>query len=190
MEEESPACFSLIGVEFLPCDHFEWALTSFLSMALVGAVVAVFALIPILKVARERNEIGAVLGALFVMALFGGLVGFQGGNSRVGVVGDVIPAVVTLVAGVAAYLFGVSERKPGPMLFPLLGAFIATLFMGYSMGSANRSAAADKELADEQCFNALTDPKILASEAAFARAQQVFGGVCEQWWEVDGDPNT
>ncbi len=174
----------------LPCDHFVWALTSFLSVAIVGAAVALTALLSIISIVYERREIGSVLGALFVMALFGGLVGFQGGNSRIGVVGDVIPAVVTLVAGVAAYLFGVSERKPGPLLFPLLGAFVATLFMGYSMGSANRAGAQSEALADEQCFKALTDPEILKSEAAFARAQQVFGGTCERWWEVDGNPDT
>ncbi|WP_187430965.1 hypothetical protein ROLI_033560 [Roseobacter fucihabitans] len=190
MEDPTNACFRFFGVDFLPCDHFQWALTSFLSVALVGAVVALIAFLSIISTAYQRREIVSVLGALFVMALFGGLVGFHGGNSRVGVVGDVIPAVVTLVAGVAAYLFGVSERKPGPLMFPLLGAFVATLFMGYSMGSANRNGEQRAALADEQCFKALTNVDILKSEAAFARAQQIFGTTCEVWWELDGDPDT
>lgn len=75
-------------------------------------------------------------------------------------------------------------------MFPLLGAFVATLFMGYSMGSANRDGAQMEALADEQCFKALTDAEILKSEAAFARAQKVFGETCERWWELDGDPGT
>lgn len=189
MATESSSCFSFLGVQFLPCDHFQWALTSFFSMTLVGAAVAVLAFLPVAKLAHRKRETGSVLGALFVMALFGGLVGYHGGNSRIGVVGDVIPAVITLVAGVAAYLFGVSERKPGPHLFPLLGAFIATLFLGYSMGSANRDGTQREALADEQCFKALTDVDILKSDVAFARAQEVFQ-TCERWWEVDGDPNT
>lgn len=190
MQSQEIHCFRMVFVDSLPCDHFEWALTSFLSIALVGAALSTLAFLPVMPVARKKGEIGSVLGALFVMALFGGLVGFHGGNSRIGVVGDVIPAVVTLVAGVAAYLFGVSERQPGPLMFPLLGAFVATMFMGYSMGSANRDGATHEALADEQCFKALTDPEILKSDAAFARAQEVFGETCERWWELDGNPET
>jgi hypothetical protein len=116
---------------------FWWGIESFLSIGLVALVVAMLCLMAVIRRAYLYDEIPAVLGAIFVVALFGGLVGFHGGNSRVGVVGDLIPAVVTLVAGFAAYLFGLPDKRPGPYMFPLLGGFIVTLFISWSMYMRN-----------------------------------------------------
>lgn len=174
---------TIFGNILLNADAFQWGASSLLSVMVVAAVVAAISIVPIWRIAKENEGIAAVLGALFVMALFGGMVGFHGGNSRVGVVGDVIPAVVTLVAGVAAYLFGVSERKAGPLLFPMLGCFVATLFFSYSMGSANRAGGEEAALFDEQCFEVFSNADVLGSAEGFLHAQKIFAS-CQEFWNV------
>ena len=48
---------------------------------------------------------------VFTIALLGGVAGYAGGLSRVGVVGDIIPAALSLVGGVSIYIFGISKEK-------------------------------------------------------------------------------
>ncbi len=167
------------GDFLLKWETFDWGLRSFASIALVALGVALLCFIPVLRISVERRQVLAVIGALFVMGIFGGLVGFQGGNSRIGVVGDLMPAVVALVAGIAAYLFGVSERPPGPLLFPLLASFVSTLFIAYGMGSVNRGANDEYATWEGQCLSVFGNPDVLGSERAYRNAKEHFGDYCD-----------
>jgi len=167
------------GDVLLDWPMFGWGLRSFGSVALVAIVIAALSFLTVGKQSFAQQQALAVFGALFVMGIFGGLVGFHGGNSRVGVVGDLMPAVVTLVAGIAAYLFGVAEKAPGPLLFPLLGSFVCTLFISYSIGSANRAGNEEYALWESQCLSVFGNADILASPTALAAAKEEFSEYCD-----------
>lgn len=177
---------TFFGDILLDWPMFGWGLRSFFSTALVALVVASLCLLPVKKTAQANGELWAVFGALFVMGIFGGLVGFHGGNSRVGVVGDLLPAVVTLVAGLAAYLFGVPDKKAGPLLFPLLASFVCTLFISYSIGSANRAGNEEYANWESQCLSVFGHADVLSSDIAVANAKEIFGAYCEgAFFEVE-----
>lgn len=174
---------------FVEPAYFSWGLRSFLSAALVAFCLAAIGSFTLLLAPAQRKRIlvaGSpiwiaslgILGVFFVMGLFGGVVGFHGGNSREGVVGDLMPAVVTLVAGFAAYLFGVSEKPASPLMFPLLGVFVASLFVTYSMGSANRGANQDQRYFDEQCLRIFGEPDLLNDSAGLLAAARAHVHTC------------
>jgi hypothetical protein len=169
--EQTPRIF---GDLFFELATFQWGLQTFISIGLIAFFAAIISLLTVVRTTRQLGETSSVLGALFVVGLFGGLVGFHGGNSRVGVVGDLIPAVVTLVAGMAAYLFGLPKHKPGPYLFPLLGAFIATLFISWSIGSANNAGNEQWARHEAQCLQVFSQHEVLASEIALQNAREEF----------------
>jgi hypothetical protein len=60
-----------------------------------------------------------------------------------GVVGDVIPAALALVGGVAAYLFGV-DRSKGLVASFCAAAFALSLGIGYAAGAGNRCVTDNK----------------------------------------------
>lgn len=162
---------------------FMWGIETFLSVFLISSIVATFFMLPILTLTVRKQELGSVFGALLVIALFGALVGFHGGNSRVGVVGDLIPAVVTLVAGFAMYLFGLPDKNPGPYMFPLLGSFIVTLFICWSVGAANNAGNEQHAAWEKQCLSVFGNPDILASATAYQNAKSEFGDYCDGAFE-------
>ncbi len=169
--------------------HFHWGFRSFLSIFLVSLLCSAVVLactafegwgVPVGEGKREKRlrSVLALFGSLVVMGLFGGLVGFHGGNSRVGVVGDLMPAVVALIAGLAAYLFGVADKRPGPNLFPMLAVFVSVLFITYGMGSGNRSGNQSKASQVAFCREAFAQPEILADAEALVRAAEIHIKTC------------
>ncbi|MDA4846078.1 hypothetical protein [Hoeflea poritis] len=181
MDSEDPDT-RFFDVYVVPWEHFEWGLKSGASVAFVAVAAAFVCMLPIYKIARENNEAGQVLGALFVVAIFGGLVGYHGGNSRVGVVGDLIPAVLTLVAGFAAYLFGVPDKKPGPYMIPLLGSFIVTVFITWGMGASNSGANDDIKAYVERCFAIYTSA--LEADDGISALDTKLGDYCDYAFDI------
>lgn len=170
--------FKIFGDLLFHWTTFHWGIETFLSMALVASVVALVCFLTVVSTARKNGKFYSAFGALLVVALFGALVGFHGGNSRVGAVGDLIPAVVTLVAGFAAYMFGLPGKEPGPYLFPMLGSFIVTLFMSWSIGAANNAGNEQHAKLQNQCIKVFGNPEILGSEIALKNAKAEFGEFC------------
>jgi len=148
-------------VDFADRMFFDWpiweiGLRGFISNAFVAAIVSLSVAWFVVRNSKmEVSRFGSVFAHLLVIGLFGALVGYSGGNSREGVVGDLIPAVITLLAGAVTYLIGVSDeqtRKLNPMTLPMVATFITVLFFCYVMGAGNRvgfeakqNSADDKE---------------------------------------------
>ncbi len=167
----------------VPWDHFHWGLKTASSAALIAFIASVLCLIPIYKYAKSQEEVGRAFGALLVLAVFGGLVGYHGGNSRIGVVGDVLPAVLALVAGFAAYLFGVSEKKPGPYTFSLLGSFIITVFVTWGIGASNNGANNELNAYIDRCFSIYT--KAIETPGGVEALDAKLGDYCDYAFDID-----
>lgn len=181
--------FELFGDVFLVWTSFEWGLRSFVSVALVSIAFSLAIYVAARRSIGTEQTARSAIGMLFVIGIFGGLVGFHGGNSRDAVVGELLPAVITLVAGVAAYLFGVSDKKPNAMLFPMVASFIFVVFVTYGMGSANRSSNAYNERWEEFCVSAYA-ADVFATEETFRRAELVFKDSCTDYlysYEASGE---
>ena len=71
------------------------------------------------------------------LALTGVISGYAGGLSRVGVVGDLVPAILALLGGVVIHLFGVDPSR-GLIASFATAALVAGFFLGYAHGANKR----------------------------------------------------
>lgn len=145
------------------------------------SIVVVFLLTAAFTQREERSKIFVLIAGL---AVLGAVSGVAGGTSRVGVVGDVIPAALGLVGGVSAYLFGV-DRSKGLVASVCAAAFALSLGLGYAAGAGSRSEAEGKQARLDFCEKLLADAKIWADDRAFCRVVTVFGEECA-WLLADG----
>lgn len=141
------------------------ALSVILSVAIVGTVAL------LLSVKGERTNI---LVLIFGLATLGAVAGIAGGSSRVGVVGDVIPAALALVGGVTAYLFGV-ERSKGLIASFCAAAFALSLGIGYAAGAGNRSVTENKAENLAFCRALYREADLWGDDRAFCRVATIFG---------------
>lgn len=149
-------------------------LSVFLSVAIVGTI-ALF-----LSTEGERTSI---LVLIFGLATLGAVAGIAGGSSRVGVVGDVIPAALALVGGVAAYLFGV-DRSKGLVASFCAAAFALSLGTGYAAGAGNRSVTDNKAENLAFCRALYQEGNVWDDDRAFCRVATIFGEQCN-WLIAD-----
>lgn len=132
---------------------------------------------------RPGNKTDAVVAFWMILsvALLGGLTGYAGGNSREGVVGDVIPAVLAFLSGAVLYFFGL-EKQPAKITPFLLGAFVVVLFFGFGMGAKKRQLFEDKQTQNDRkfqtCIDVFTNADLLASDVAVGHAVKMFGDRC------------
>ncbi len=124
---------------------------------------------------RERSRKTMLL--VLSTAILGAVAGISGGMSRVGVVGDVIPAVLVLVGGVSVYLFGI-DRSKGIIASLTTTALSLSLVISYALGSNHRGHIEIFADLKQTCFKAMTDPKLLSEEDAFCRFSNMMGRVC------------
>tara|TARA_R110002020_G_scaffold471851_1_gene699306 strand:+ start:217 stop:795 length:579 start_codon:yes stop_codon:yes gene_type:complete len=85
-----------------------------------------------LRAARERFI------SLFCIIVIGGVVGYSGGLSRESAVGEIIPAVLSLLGGLAVYIFG-GKRSHSVLVSAGAAAFAIAMLWGFSFGAAVRS---------------------------------------------------
>lgn len=137
----------------------------------------VLALSYLLIAKADRTKVAVlVLG----VAIVGAVAGFAGGTSRVGVVGDIIPAALVLLGGgLALHLFGVDLSK-GLIASVCASAFALALGLGFAMGSGQRGPSERYATWTETCRNTFTSPDVLASDAATTRAVRFFGQPCAE----------
>lgn len=76
---------------------------------------------------------------VLMIGLVGGLAGQLGGSSRTGVVGDLLPALVTLLGGFVAYYLGAKRDRSGKVLVNTL-AFLLCFFPAYNVASVWRQS--------------------------------------------------
>lgn len=144
------------------------ALSVVLTVLFVGVIAAFLS---------TRDERKSLLVLIFGLATLGAVAGIAGGSSRVGVVGDVIPAALALVGGVAAYLFGV-DRTKGLVASFCAAAFALSLGIGYATGSGNRSVTENKAENLAFCRALYQQPDIWNDDRAFCRVATIFGDQC------------
>ena len=114
-----------------------------------------------------------ILGAAFL----GAAAGYAGGLSRVGVVGDIIPAALALAGGVSAYLFGV-DRSQGVIASVVAAAFGVSLVVSFSAGAERRSHFDLFDHVRTSCYSSLSDGDLLGNREAFCRYSKVMGITC------------
>ena len=148
----------------------------------VGLSVFLVALVAYLFFPK-RGEWKSLFVLIFGLATLGAIAGIAGGTSRVGVVGDVIPAALALVGGVAAYLFGI-DRSQGLVVSFCAAAFALALGFGYTTGAGNREVADNKAGNLEFCRSLFLQPKIWEDDRAFCRVATIFGEQCN-WMIAD-----
>ena len=155
-----------------------------LGVLLLGAIgVAAFLLISVRVLTALANEnldvtLAVRLGTLlFALALVGIVSGYSGGLSREAAVGDIIPAALTLLGGVAIYLFGVDQSR-GTIVSIGAIAFAAALFFGFSLGSEKRNSRDAFELLQTHCLSIFREADLLADGAALALDPDSMGRVC------------
>lgn len=129
---------------------------------------------------EERKSLYVLI---FGLAALGAVAGVAGGTSRVGVVGDVIPAALALVGGVAAYLFGV-DRSQGLVASFCAAAFALALGVGYATGAGNRAVTDNKGENLEFCRALFAQPEVWKDDRAFCRVATIFGDQCN-WMIAD-----
>ncbi len=141
---------------------------TFLSIMIVGFVAA-------LAVPDEDRK--TLLPLMFGLAILGTIAGLAGGTSRVGVVGDIVPAALTLIGSVSVYVFGVKPER-GLVVSFSAAAFALSLGLGYAAGAGKRGPidAYDRRVAF--CESLLSDANILSSDIAMYRIAVLHGETC------------
>lgn len=114
---------------------------------------------------------------VLAIAVLGAVAGVAGGKSRVGVVGDIVPAALALVGTVSVYLFGADQSK-GVVASICAAAFALALGLGYANGSVSRTKTERFAENLSFCRSALTNAKLLSDDGAYCRFTQTFGRKC------------
>lgn len=92
-----------------------------------------------------------------ILGTVGGLCGYLGGASRVGAVGDIVPAFIGLLAGLSAYFFGKESDHREIVAFSVL-SFSVILFFGFAYGAKVRADAEFDQSFVDACQRLLFDP--------------------------------
>ena len=141
-----------------------------LPVALIGAIA---------RAASPRENLLPLFVMMTGVAVLGSVSGWNGGQSRDGVVGDIIPAALGLLGAVAVYLFG-TKPKSGLVASFCAAAFALALGAGYSAGAAKRGPLDAETRGLALCTSVFTDPKVLGTDDAFFRAVSLFGKTCAE----------
>lgn len=120
---------------------------------------------------------GQALMLIMGAAFLGSASGYAGGLSRVGVVGDIIPAALALAGGVSAYLFGV-DRSQGVIASVVATAFGLSLVVSFSAGAERRSHFDLFGHLRSTCYSSMSDGNLLGDKEAFCRYSKIMGETC------------
>lgn len=133
----------------------------------------------LLSVTMQRSVWKTMVPLLLALALVGASAGLAGGMSRSPAVGEIIPAVLSLLGGVAVYLFGVNQSKGLTASFGA-AALAISLLLSYAAGSIFRATPEDHREVRGLCAAAYTNADLLKDEAAFTRFREKMGKWCDK----------
>jgi hypothetical protein len=111
-----------------------WVLNVFLTTLIVCVTVASLVTLGLRVRASHRQDLGAVFLAVLSFSTLGFVTGSLIGDSQTSVVGSVLPAVLTLLGGVAVYVIGSKGVEPQAVVSGLVLCFAFTLFAGSLFG--------------------------------------------------------
>jgi len=129
--------FNYFWSEFLKSADGSWLQLGHLVMLILPVVVILVVFGAILQRRVFDRSILIIAVIVFSLALTGVIAGFSGGISRVGVVGNLVPAILGLLGGVVIYLFGVDQSK-GLIGSIATTALVSGFFLGYNYGAEKR----------------------------------------------------
>lgn len=135
-----PMGFTFMGLVFLT------SLSVSIPVTLVAAAADRFS-------KRGRLDVAHLLTSCVALAFLGGLAGSIAGGSREGVVGDVVPAVLTLLGAYAAYILREKEST-SPYLLVNGFSFLLGFFLLYVMAAIWRQESENKDFCREVFSNA------------------------------------
>lgn len=129
-------------------------------------------------IAKDRmDQLSGVLVLILGVSIIGAVADVTGGMSREGVVGDIVPAALGLLGGVAVYLFG-GKRGEGRIASVSAAAFALSLGFGYASAATQR-VNSDRYLTSlEFCSGAMRDADLLRDSQAYCRFATNFGAQC------------
>ena len=110
------------------------------------------------------------------ISTLGAIAGFSGGMSRVGVVGEIVPAALSLIGGLSLYMFGV-QRVTNILLPISISIFAVTLLLGFSFGANNREKRQTFELLQERCLNLFMNHELM-EKSKLTIAMETHGKTC------------
>lgn len=144
----------------------------------VGAAVLTYVLVlPLIWRGSDRATHLRIITLLFGVAAIGACGGLSGGLSRVGVVGAIIPAMFTLLGGLAVYLFGVDNSK-GAITSVTSACFAIALFASYATGSQLRNTGDELRDLRSHCVAVYTNDKILSNADSLKLVNEKLGKWC------------
>lgn len=144
-------------------------------------IAAIAGFIPpfLLSTILQRSAWRTMLPLLLALALVGASAGISGGMSRSPAVGEIIPAFLGLLGGVAVYLFGVDQSKGLAASFGA-AALAISLLLSYAAGSIFRATPEDHRELRALCAGAYTNADLLKDEGAFTRFRDMMGDWCDK----------
>ena len=138
----------------------------------------------------ERRGWRTTLTLTGALALVGASAGIAGGMSRIGVVGDIVPAILGLLGAVAVYLFGIDKSR-GTIASLGAVALSISFVTGYALASQYRNSnSSDYREIRAICAAAYSDPNLLADPTALAIFEKAFQDYCPsvlEWHVPDND---
>jgi hypothetical protein len=159
-------------------DHISDLLLYFTLSALLPFVL--FSLVVVFEAWYRKSaakDTILVIVLLFGVTVIGTCAGFSGGMSRTGVVGNIIPAMFTLLGGLAVYLFGVDTTR-GATASLVAGCLAISLFISYAFASQLRNQG--DEIREERafCTKAYSDGNIMGKKEALDAFEVRFRKRC------------
>lgn len=154
-------------------------MTEYLYLAIAAGSPILF-LTLIVSLTDPNEDARKVVVLLLGICLVGAVAGLNGGLSRVGVVGDIVPAALALVGGVAVYVFGVDQKR-GLIASVCAAGLALSLGGGYAIGSQIRSQNDAISFGAEFCREIFAAPDIYKGQATYGRAVASFGTPCSQF---------
>lgn len=142
---------------------------------IVGGVSLVIVAAFWLFVPKEQRW-GCAIVILGIVAL-GATVGLHGGLSRVGVVGQIMAAVLGLLGGLVLWFFAVN-RADGPIASIVVLALSASVFLAYREGYRFRVAIDTYEFWRDACTEAYLHGDLTTSAVRLQLADGMFGEMC------------
>lgn len=118
---------------------------------------------------------------LFTLGILGAVTGTLGGQSRVGAVGAIVPAILAIAGGASVYLFGI-DRSKGTVASVAVAVLAASVFWGYQLGSNIRSADDFNTAGLTACYRLFFDPALYAKPEFYDLARQKVGKTCDAFW--------
>lgn len=157
----------------------------FVSTIVSAGIIASFQLLGRRTSFRSRTISGVrssrfLPGLIFTLALLGTAVGILGGWSRVGVVGNVVPAILTLVGALTVYLFDQKNEKTILVIVSTI-TFTICLFLGFVIGTQIRNPSEKHTAYRDFCLTALSNSDLLNDTQGYCR---FLAGPGDQCWST------